>query len=187
LDGILRAPKGIRHRDCCPPGPARQFVAEDRREKKRRSSLMKKVLTFGAVLVVAGAAAVALAFAGDTNSTGTATETKKACCAGKTAMAGKNCPADSASKGPATKVGQEVTLTGKVLCERCDLGKSATCAPVLKADGRDGYLKICPTSNDLPGLKKAGTVEVKGYVRPGTDGQEEIEVISFDKKQSKVS
>lgn len=149
---------------------------------------MKKTLAFGVVLVVAGAAAVGFAFAGDKASTETAGDAKKSCCAaGKTAMAGKQCPAEAASKGQPTKVGQEVTLAGKVLCEHCDLGKGESCAPVLKADGRDGYLKICPTSNDVRGLKKAGTVEVKGYVRPGTDGQDEIEVISFNKKQAKVS
>jgi hypothetical protein len=149
---------------------------------------MKRILAFGAVLLVAGAAAVAFAFAGEKALTETAGNAKKSCCAGgKSAMAGKQCPAEAASKGQPTKVGQEVTLAGKVLCEHCDLGKGQTCAPVLKAEGRDGYMKICPTSNDLKGLKEAGTVEVKGYVRPGTDGQDEIEVISFNKKQAKVS
>jgi hypothetical protein len=151
---------------------------------------MKKVIVFGAAaaFAVVAATAGAVAFMGDSGSGGTTTSAKKSCCAGaKTAMAGKQCPAESASKGRATMVGQEVTLAGKVLCEHCDLGKGESCAPVLKADGRDGYLKICPTSNDLKGLKKAGTVEVKGYVRPGTDGQDEIEVISFNKKQAKVS
>jgi len=149
---------------------------------------MKKILAFGAVLVVAGAAAVALALAGEKASTGTAGDAKMSCCAkGRTAMAGKQCPAEAASKGQPTKVGQEVTLAGKVLCEHCDLGKGESCAPVLKAEGRDGYMKICPTSNDLRGLKKAGAVEVKGYVRPGTDGQDEIEVISFNAKAAKPS
>jgi hypothetical protein len=150
---------------------------------------MKKTLAFGAVLVVAVGTAAALAFAGDKAPTGTAGEAKKmSCCAkGKTAMAGRQCPADAASKGQPTKVGQEVTLDGKVLCEHCDLGKGESCAPVLKAEGRDGYMKICPTSNDIRGLKKAGTVEVKGYVRPGTDGQDEIEVISFNSKAAKSS
>jgi hypothetical protein len=148
---------------------------------------MKKILGFSAVLVIVGAAAGAFAFAGDTTSKETAGDAKKSCCAGKTAMAGKQCPAEAASTGQPTKVGKEVTLDGKVLCEHCDLGKGESCAPVLKADGREGYLKICPTSNDIKGLKKAGTVEVKGYVRPGTDGQDEIEVISFNKKQAKVS
>ena len=150
---------------------------------------MKKILAFGAVLVVAVGTAAALAFAGDKPRADAAGEGKMmSCCAkGRTAMAGKQCPADSASKGQPTKVGQEVTLAGKVLCEHCDLGKGESCAPVLKAEGRDGYMKICPTSNDIRGLKKAGAVEVKGYVRPGTDGQDEIEVISFNSKAAKPS
>ena len=151
---------------------------------------MKRAMVFGAAaaFAVVAATAGAVAFMGDTGSGGTATSAKKSCCAGdKIAMTGKKCPAEAASKGQPTKVGQEVALTGKVLCEHCDLGKGESCAPVLKADGRDGYLKICPTSNDIKDLKKAGTVEVKGYVRPGTDGQDEIEVISFNKKQAKVS
>jgi len=66
---------------------------------------MKKILAFGAVLVVAGAAAVALALAGEKGSTGTAGDAKMSCCAkGKTAMAGKQCPAEAASKGQPTKV-----------------------------------------------------------------------------------
>ena len=151
---------------------------------------MKKVIVLGAAaaFAVVAATAGAVAFMGDSGSGGTATSAQKSCCAGgKSAMAGKQCPAEAVSKGQPTKVGQEVTLAGKVLCEHCDLGKSKSCAPVLKADGRDGYLKICPTSNDVKDLKEAGTVEVRGFVRPGTDGQEEIEVISFNKKQAKVS
>ena len=151
---------------------------------------MKKVMVFGAAaaFAVVAATAGAVASMGDSGAAGASADAKKSCCAGKkSAMAGKQCPAEAASKGQPTKVGQEVTLAGKVLCEHCDLGKSKSCAPVLRADGRDGYLKICPTSNDLKGLKEAGTVEVKGFVRPGTDGQEEIEVISFNKKQAKVS
>ena len=151
---------------------------------------MKKVTTLGvaAAFAVVAATAGAVAFMGDAGGGGTATGAKKSCCAeGKTDMAGKKCPAGAASRDQATRVGQEVTLAGKVLCEHCDLGKGGNCAPVLKADGRDGYMKICPTSNGLKDLEKAGTVEVKGYVRPGADGQDEIEVISFAKKQVKTS
>jgi len=87
-------------------------------------------------------------------------------------MAGKQCPAERPRRA-ADESGPGVTLAGKVLCEHCDLGKGESCAPVLKAEGRDGYMKICPTSNDLRGLKKAAPsrsrVRAAGHRRAGRD------------------
>ncbi len=82
---------------------------------------------------------------------------------------------------------KEVTLTGKVLCEHCDLHTSKSCSPALVAEGRKEPLRICSASKDVPGMKSAGEVEVKGYLHAGPDGHEEIEVISFFKKPQKAS
>jgi len=154
---------------------------------------MKKALTIVAVMALAGAA-YAVSAGGDNGSDATA-KTGASCSAGeKTAKAeggaaccrkGAAAAAKTAACNPAHD--KEVTLTGKILCEHCDLHMAAACSPALKADGRKDALKICATSKDVPALEKAGEVEVKGYVHPGPDGRDEIEVVSFQKKPAKVS
>jgi len=154
---------------------------------------MKKTLMIVAAMGLAGAA-YAVSTGGD--KTADASGKRGASCGAgeKTASAegGSACcrkGAAAATKTAACKPAhdQEVTLTGKVLCEHCDLHTASACSPALKADGRKDALKICSSSKDVPELKKAGEVEVKGYVHPGPDGREEIEVVSFQKKPAKVS
>jgi hypothetical protein len=153
---------------------------------------MKTILSIAAVMALGGAG-YAISAAGENPASGASTS-HASCCAGKnmaTAESGATC----CKKGSATAVktaantthqGQEVTLTGKILCEHCDLHVAAACAPALKAEGREGYLKVCPTSKGIAEMEKAGSVEVKGYVRPGPDGRDEIEIISFNKRPSKT-
>jgi len=153
-----------------------------------------KLLTIAGVVAL-GWAAYSIS-AADEKPTDASSASRPACCAGKKAAktaatteggayCQKGAAAATASAGQ-TPQGQKVTLTGQVLCEHCDLHMAEACAPTLKAEGRAGYLKICPTSKDVPELKKAGKVEVEGYIRPGPDGKEEIEVISFNKKPEKA-
>lgn len=81
----------------------------------------------------------------------------------------------------------EVTLTGTVLCEHCDLHVAKSCNPVFKADGREGYLPFCPGTKDVDGMKSAAEhgkvkLEVKGTVCKMKDGKELLVVASFAKK-----
>jgi hypothetical protein len=153
---------------------------------------MKKILTIAAVLALGGAG-YAISAAGDSPTDGTS-KAGSSCCAGKRATkadAGAACCRKSAAAATKTAAsqtaqGKEVTLTGSVLCEHCDLHKASACSPALKAEGREEYLRICPTSKDIPALKQAGEVEVKGYIHPGPDGRDEIEVVSFNKKPAKT-
>lgn len=154
---------------------------------------MRRILTIATVMALAGTA-YAVSTGGEKTADASG-KTGASCGAGeKTASAegGSACcrkGAAAATKTAACKPAhdQEVTLTGKVLCEHCDLHTASACSPALKADGRKDALKICSSSKDVPELKKAGEVEVKGYVHPGPEGREEIEVVSFQKKPAKVS
>ncbi len=153
---------------------------------------MKKILMIAAVATLAGLAYAILA-AGDNPADATPKKGASCCAARKAAKAegGAACckmGAEAATKTAAcqTGPGKEVTLTGKVLCEHCDLHTASACLPALKAEGREGYLKICSTSKEMPALRQAGDVEVKGYIHPGPDGRDEIEVVSFNKKPSKI-
>jgi hypothetical protein len=153
---------------------------------------MKKILTIAAAVTLAGAA-YAISAAGDNPADATPKAGASCCAARKAAKAegGVACckmGAEAATKMAAcqTGPGKEVTLTGKVLCEHCDLHTASACSPALKAEGREGYLKICSTSKDIPTLKQAGDVEVKGYIHAGPDGRDEIEIVSFNKKPVKT-
>lgn len=150
---------------------------------------MKKFLTIAAALLIAGGASAA---ASGEKPAETSTKAHEGCAGEK--MAGKGegfcCQKGAAAtKTAACKPAheKEVTLTGKVLCEHCDLHTSKSCSPALVSEGRKEPLRICGVSKDLPGMKSAGEVEVKGYVHAGPDGHEEIEVVSFFKKPPKVS
>ena len=154
---------------------------------------MKRILTIVAAVALAGTAYTVSA--GGEKCLDAASKTAASCCAGdKTAKAeggaaccrkGAAAAAKTAACNPAHD--KEVTLTGSVLCEHCDLHTATACSPALKADGRKDVLKICTTSRDVPALRKAGEVEVRGYIHPGPDGKDEIEVVSFQKKPAKVS
>jgi hypothetical protein len=153
---------------------------------------MRTILTIAAVMTLGGAG-YAISAAGERANCGASTVDVR-CCAGKeVAHAGgkaacrqKAAEAETKVAASPTHQGQEVTLTGKVLCEHCDLHAATACAPALKAEGRGAYLRICSTSKDVPALEKAGEVEVKGYVHPGPDGHDEIEIVSFNKKPAKT-
>ena len=153
---------------------------------------MKTIMTIAALMALGGAG-YAITAAGEKPAEGTSAS-HPSCCAGKKAartadgatICQKGAATETTTAANRTTQGQEVTLTGRVLCEHCDLHMAAACAPTLKAEGREGYLKICPTSKDIQVLQKAGEVQVKGYIRPGADGQDEIEVISFNKKPEKA-
>ncbi len=153
---------------------------------------IQKLLTVAAVVALGGAG-YAISAAGG-SAADTPSTPKASCCAakraagagGSTADCRKGASAAAETAANRTRAGQEVTLTGRVLCERCDLHMAAACVPALKAEGREGYLRICSTSKGIPEMQKAGDVEVTGYVRPGPDGRDEIEVISFNKRPSKT-
>ncbi len=153
---------------------------------------IQKFLTVAAVVTLGGAG-YAISAAGGSSAEAASTP-KASCCAakratragGSTADCPKAASASTEAVAKGTPKGQEVTLAGRVLCEHCDLHMAAACAPALKAEGRAGYLRICSTSKGIPEMQKAGDVEVTGYVRPGPDGRDEIEVISFNKRPSKT-
>lgn len=149
----------------------------------------RKLLTIAAAVLMAGAAAAA---APDQKPAETSTKAHEGCAGEKTAGKGDGSCCQkgaAATKTAACKPAhdREVTLTGKVLCEHCDLHTSTSCSPALVSEGRKEPLRICSASKDLPGMKSAGEVEVKGYVHAGPDGHEEIEVVSFFKKPPKIS
>lgn len=157
---------------------------------------MKKILTIAAVMAL-GAAGYAVS-AGDEKPADGASTARPACCARKNAAKAtaraegdgafcqKGATAAATTTASQTPQGTKATLTGKVLCEHCDLHAAAACAPTLKAEGREGYLRISPNSKDVPEMKNAGQVQVEGYVRPGPDGKDEIEVVSFSKRPEKT-
>lgn len=129
-----------------------------------------------AIAVTAALALVAsatLAFAAGN----TAPKKGGSCCAEKGAEAKRCTPASETA----------VVLTGTVLCEHCDLHTAASCNPVFKADGREGYLSFCPETKDVDALKAAADhgkvkLEVKGKLCRTTDGRELLVVDSFAKK-----
>jgi len=150
---------------------------------------IKKLLRIAAALLIAGGASAA---ASDQKPAETSTKAHEGCAGEKMADKGDGSCCQkgaAAAKTAACKPAhdKEVTLTGKVLCEHCDLHTSKSCSPALVSEGRKEPLHICSTSKDLPGMRSAGEVEVKGYVHAGPDGHEEIEVVSFFRKPSKVS
>jgi hypothetical protein len=153
---------------------------------------IQKLLTVVAVMALGGAG-YAISAAGGSSVEAPSAPKASCCSAKKAARAGgstagcqKGASAAAETVANRTPEGQEVTLRGRVLCEHCDLHMAAACAPALKAEGRDGYLRICSTSKGIPEMQKAGDVEVTGYVRPGPDGKDEIEVISFNKRPEKT-
>jgi hypothetical protein len=119
---------------------------------------------------------------------------KMACCAKKgekdAAKDGKSCPghaagekhdAKCAGKGDAKKT--EVSMTGKVLCEHCDLHKKDHCNPVFQAEGSADYLSICPDT-DIAAVKKAGNdgkaiLDVKGFMCETKKGEKMLMISSF--------
>jgi hypothetical protein len=120
---------------------------------------------------------------------------KPSCCAakGKTAAAhAKECDHErtaAASKTASceTVEKKDVALTGKLLCEHCNLQKSEKCSPVFQAEGREGYLPLCPETKDVASLKAAGdegkvVLDVKGVLCKTKDGKEYLQVTSFTKK-----
>ena len=150
---------------------------------------IKKFLTITAALLIAGAAWAA---ASNDKPADASTKAHEGCAGEK--MAGKSDGSCCQKGAAATKTAacnpahdKEVTLTGKVLCEHCDLHTSKSCSPALVTEGRKEPLRICSASKDIPAMKTAGEVEVKGYIHAGPDGHEELEVISFFKKPPKVS
>lgn len=117
-----------------------------------------------------------------------------ACCAakGKTAAAtkdGKSCGAHAAKADAAAcpmKDGakkSEVALSGKVLCEHCNLHRKDSCSPVFQATGSAEYLPLCP-EGDIASVKKAGqegtvVLDVKGFVCENGKGEKMLMVSSF--------
>ncbi len=150
------------------------------------------VMTAAAVVALGGAGYAISAAGGSAAETPSTTKTSRCAAKGATRAGGstadcqKGASAAAETEANRAHAGHEVTLTGRVLCEHCDLHMAAACAPALEAEGREGYLRICSTSKGIPEMKKAGDVEVTGYVRPGPDGRDEIEVISFNKRPSKT-
>ncbi len=155
---------------------------------------MKKLLILAAALIVTGGA-YAIAAGGEKCADG-ASAAHASCCAGqkaaKTAEGGAACclkssaAAQTAACPAAHDHAKEVVLAGKIVCEHCDLHTAKACVPALMAEGREGALRICSASKDIPALRQAGEVQVKGYLHPGPDGREEIEVISFNRKPAKT-
>jgi len=154
---------------------------------------MKKILILAAAVIVAGAA-YAVSAGGDKPADATPKSGAASCMGAKAANAAEGGPAccrkgaAAAAKTALCKVphDKEVVLTGVVVCEKCDLQTAKSCTPAFKAEGRSAALKICTATKDVPALQKAGEVEVKGYVHPGPDGSDEIEVVSFNKKPAKA-
>jgi hypothetical protein len=155
---------------------------------------MRKILTIAAAAAVLAGAAYAVSAGGEKTTEGAARVScgahAKAARFARGGEGGAACcqKGAAASKGAActARHDKEVALTGTVVCEMCDLHRSKSCTPAFKAEGRDAALRICTTTKDVPALTKAGEVQVKGYVHPGPDGRDEIEVISFNKKPTKA-
>ena len=119
---------------------------------------------------------------------------KASCCAkGEKSAAAKDAKCDHEKTAAATgakctaQVKSDVILTGKLLCEHCNLHKTEKCSAVFQAEGRDGYLSVCPETKDIEKLKGIGehgkaTVEVKGTLCKGADGKEMLMITSCSKK-----
>lgn len=160
---------------------------------------MKKLaLTLAAVAALAFSLSVASACGDDAKaSTGT-----KACCAAKGAKSaaagggdGKtdakmSCAAHKGDKSscPMGKDAKktEVSMSGKVLCEHCDLHKKDSCNTVFQADGSKDYLQLCPDT-DVAAVKKAGkdgkaTLEIKGFMCENAKGEKMLQISTFTPK-----
>lgn len=120
-----------------------------------------------------------------------------ACCAkGEHAAATKDAkcehdkaPAAAAAKTMACKAESkaDVILTGKLLCEHCNLHRSEKCSAVFQAEGREGEIPVCPETKDIEKLKALGdhgnaTVEVKGTLCKTADGKQMLMITSLAKK-----
>jgi hypothetical protein len=127
-----------------------------------------------------------------------ATEAKKAsCCAkGEKAAEGKDAKCEHEKADAAKKDSKsscvaesktEVVLTGKLLCEHCNLHRAEKCAAVFQAEGREGEIPVCPDTKDIEKLKGIGdhgkaTVEVKGTLCKTKDGKQMLMIASLTKK-----
>jgi hypothetical protein len=155
---------------------------------------MRKILTIAAAAAVLAGAAYAVSAGGDKATEGAARAScgahGRAAHIAQAADGGAACSrkgaAAATSAACTARHDKEVALTGKVVCEMCDLHRAKSCTPAFKAEGRDAALRICTATKDVPDLRKAGEVQVKGYIHPGPDGRDEIEVISFNKKPAKA-
>ncbi len=150
-------------------------------------------------IALAAVAALALAsstlFACDAHKTADASgKDTKACCAkkGATTAGGAKCAAHadkakmasgaSCTMAPGAKK-TEVAMTGKLLCEHCNLHKTEGCNPVFQAAGSEKFLSICPDT-DVAAVKKASAegknvLDVKGYLCKNTKGEEMLMISTF--------
>lgn len=128
-----------------------------------------------------------------------AADKKMSCCAkgGDKAAASKDAkdakcdhdkaPAAAAKMSCTSDAKSEVILTGKLLCEHCNLHRTDKCSAVFQAEGREGELTVCPETKDIEKLKAAGdhgkaTVEVKGTLCKDKDGKQMLMIASLSKK-----
>jgi len=162
---------------------------------------MKKLtLALAAAGLMLFAASAGLAC--DKTAAKTADGTKHACCAkkdGKTctkmaAKDGKTCSkmakADKKTCPMAGKNATTVAMTGRILCEHCDLHTAKSCHSILKVDGQEALIELCPMG-DVDGAKTAGDhgknlLEIKGVMCEGADGAKEFRIDSYTVKPAQA-